>query len=118
MKTWHKILAIALSLSILTVSTFIYLRSRNKEKEAGRAQEIKIEDLVDATLDTSKPIIPEHKAESAAIVSETADSLQKVLLSDNIQFTQFLSDNQVLTKILNATTLNDVAKSKKEVKAY
>jgi len=115
MKTWHKILAIALSLSILTVSTFIYLRSRNKEKEAGRAQEIKIEDLVDATLDTSKPIIPEHKAESAAIVSETADSLQKVLLSDNIQFTQFLSDNQVLTKILNATTLNDVAKSKKEV---
>lgn len=79
MKTWHKILAVVLSVAILGTSTFIYFRIRNKEKEVGRKQEIKVENLADAILDSSELIIPEHRAELPSVDPVAADPLQKAL---------------------------------------
>ena len=55
MKTWHKILAGVLAISILTASVYFYTKSRNKDKEAGLVdpEKIKIENLENAILDAS-----------------------------------------------------------------
>ncbi len=116
MKLYQKILAIILAVALLTTSVFIYFRRRNKQKEtSNQSSVVKAEDLVNAFLEPSARNMPEKPADTGEKVLNKLEPLQKLLISEDIKYSDFLSNSELEAKILKASSLTELIQSKSEL---
>jgi hypothetical protein len=116
MKLYQKILAIVLAVAILTTSVFLYFRKRNQQQEASnQSPVIKAEDLVNAVLQPSEMIKPEKPADTGEKVLEKLEPLQRLLISEEIKYSDFFSYSEIESKIFKASSLTELVQSKREL---